>query len=63
MKSFQICVQVVYRELTKYHFAEGALFHLIAAPTIKTGPHRLGPVEHGGRETVKFGSLFEIVFG
>jgi len=54
---------VVYKGLTKYHFAEGALFHLIKAPTIKTGPHRLGPVEPGGFEMVKFGSLFEIVFG
>jgi len=56
-------IKVVYRGLTKYHFAEGALFHLIAAPTIKTGPHKLGPVEPGGCETLKFGSLFEIVFG
>jgi len=54
---------VVYRGLTKYHFAEEALFNLIAAPSIKTGPHKLGPVEPGGCETVRFGSLFEIVFG
>ena len=54
---------VVYSELTKYPFAEGALFHLIAAPTIKSGPHKLGPVEPGGCETVKFSPLFETVFG
>ena len=56
-------ILVVYRELTKYHFAEGALFNLIAAPTIKSGPHKLGPVEPGGCEAVKCSSLFEIVFG
>jgi len=55
--------EVVYRGLTKYRFAEGALFHLIAAPTIKSGPHMLGLVEPGGCETVKFNSLFETVFG